>query len=161
MSFALYLVHDPEFLKWTDARWDTYFRQDPTPESANLGKAGYVGRAVEAVIHNLENDQPGSRFPLFSRLYDSEAVGWQPSEIPEFLKELTEIRSRLTGLPINRSTFNVDDEAEVQAWIADFRKHNPNRPVRNLDDLYFRFFDTFIEWTERALATRQGIYVAY
>ena len=56
MSFDLYLVPDPEFLKWTGAQWDAYFSQYPAPESVKLGKAGYVGRGVEAVIRNLEND---------------------------------------------------------------------------------------------------------
>src|SRR5687768_12973599 len=105
MSMDLYLAPSG-FREWRDHELDAFFDAQPTPENVELGRYLYVAFALEAISHNLEDDAPGSKFPLVQRIHtdEHEIVGWYHDEIPPLLNEIETIRSRLMKLPVNRST---------------------------------------------------------
>lgn len=161
MSVDLYLVPGSEFLEWTDAEWNAFYNSSPSPESLNLGKAGYVFGAVEAVARNLEDDEPGSQFPLFQRMHSDDSIGWRPSELPALTQEFATISTALAAVPISRSALDAESDAELEEWLATFRKYSPDRPLKSVYDFFFRFFQVFGEAMQRAVATDKGLFVSY
>jgi hypothetical protein len=157
MSVDLYLVPSG-FRTWGDSDWAAFFKRDP--ESAELGRHGYVGRALAAVTHNLERGEAGSRFPMLIRVEqdDREPPGWDPEEVAALLAEVERARPALAALEVNDATLQADDD-EVTRRVAEYADRNGGRPPAHLDEFYQVFFDVIERIARRALHTSQGIAV--
>jgi len=159
MSFDLYITPPSGFLDWDDAQWEQFFSQEP--ENEQLGKSLYVGLVLDAITHNLEGDKPGSRYPTLMRIDAHEKVGWYLDEVGLLLKEIEDIKARLSSLPINRSTLNYDNDEDVARRISDFKKYNSHRSLSNLYDLNFHFLQVFEMLAKKALEAGHGLAVLY
>ena len=157
----MYLAPPSGFLDWSSAQWSEYLNRDPVPDSVRLGRAWYVGSVIEAVFRNLENDEIGSRFPIFMKMETSDPRGWYADEVGQLLSELDRIKAGLAALPISRATLGCDSEDDVKQRIADFKKTWPQRPVSNLYDLHFYFFEEFEKLAKKAQETGHGLFVVF
>jgi len=159
MSFDLHLAPASGFLDWEDDRWNEFFERNP--ESFELGKARYVGMVLDAIAHNLERGQLGSKFPLLARIDTEDRVGWYNDEISRLGAEIESIRDGLAALPISRSTLGVEGDDEVQTLVHGLRARDASSPPTSVHELFRYFFDTFQAAVSRASATGQGLYATY
>src|SRR3954451_6021619 len=132
MGFDLYLLQGNEFRGWNDEQWKEFFSRGPSPEEQKLGGAGYVGLALEAIVHNLEGGSAGSKYPLVMRIDKEETPGWYADEMGRLREELEDIKSRLSTVPVNRSTLMCDSEEDVTRHVQEFQKRHPGRPVNSI-----------------------------
>lgn len=152
MSIDLYLVPPVGFRDWGEPELDAFFESEPGPEFVELGRNLYVAFVLESVAHHLENGKPGSKFPRLHQIDagDGGPAGWYHAELEQLLQEIAEIKGALAELPVNRSTLQYDNDADVERRIADYGKAYPGRPLKTLADLYHYFFDTFEAIVRRA-----------
>jgi hypothetical protein len=116
---------------------------------------------LEAVVHNLEGDKAGSKYPLVMRINKEETPGWYIDEMGRLREELEDIKSRLSAVPVNRSTLMYEAEEDVTRHVQEFKKRHPSRTVNSLGDLYSYFVDTWLAMVSRALETGQGLAATY
>ena len=161
MGFDLHLMPPSGFLEWTGERWDQYLANEPRPEEVHLGKSWYIGLVLDTIAHNLEDDRIGSRFPLLMRIHHDETIGWYQHEVKPLLDEIQDVKKGLATLPINRSTLNYPDDEEVLRRVSDFKKTFPDRPLRNLCDLFCYFFDGYEAMARMAIETGSGLFLSY
>jgi len=159
MSFELFLAPAEGFREWTDPQWEEFWGREPEKEWTHWNSL-LVGFALEVVQHNLEGDQPGSRFPLLLRADRGEHPGWYHAELNALLDELDQAAHGLSAVPITRQTMQYDNDEDVQRWIDDVKHRHPDRAVESLYGLFFRFFDEFRELVRVAMRKNRGIVVS-
>jgi hypothetical protein len=160
MGFDLHMFPQSGFLEWTDEQWHVHWRDHRDAEE-QLGTARYVGFILGMVTHHLVADREGSQFPLLMRLYADERVGWYHHELGPLLRELDTITQRLAALPVTDATVAHDASEWARGFVADFPSRNPSRPLNNLADLAFHFFETLRAFASRAQAEGNGVFVSY
>jgi hypothetical protein len=155
------------FHDWTSDQWDEFSEHDATGD--RLGSYTSVGGLLETVSANLENGEPGSRFPLVMRLVDSEAKGWYHGELADMLVELGRLRTELASVPLDRLHFvNVSDQdmsirrgtpEDVAGAKRDFEEVYPGRPLQNAADFHHYFLETLESLASRALMSGAGLVI--
>jgi hypothetical protein len=161
MGFDLHLAPAERFLEWDDRQWNAYWNSDLPAESEKLGNSTFVALTHEAIIHNLEGDRPGSKFPVLMRIDDgeSEHVGWHADEIPAVLAQVQEVARALASMPVNRATLMYDND-DVPRRVEEFQ-HDEGRAPENIYDLCRHYFETFELMTRRAMETGHGLVVSF
>ncbi len=156
MGFDLYLVPGSDFLEWNDEQWSAFYDQKPAPDPFQIARARYFGLVIDAIAHNLENDQLGSRYPFLARADQQDVPGWYNNELDQLSGEIESIRTALAALPVNRSTLVVYSEADYQDIAAGFR----GKPPPNMYELCRYFIDGFATMIKKAQETGQGLFMS-
>ena len=149
------------FLKWTDKQFEEFFEKNPAGPWEQLGKSRYVGFVLFTIAHHLEAGQGGSKFALVMRLEGEDRVGWYHEELDALLQELDMITPGLAAIPVNHQTVQYDIPDWAEKFVAEFKRRNPGRPLSNLADLTFYFFETLRGFASKARAEGKGVFVSY